>query len=177
MPHMLIVLLTVWCLVSISVAGAPAAEPDIKTHVESFLMKAAEAQLVEIAMGVLVTQRGENERVKEFAAQMAADHMKASRQLEELASKKGVTLPPGLNQGQKRSVNELSLLSGHAFDRAYMSFIIQHHADNIEEFGRDAERLQDLDAKQWASSILPVVEAHREKARSVKNLMQTTPAK
>jgi len=177
MPRRIIDLAAVLLMVSISVVCVHAAERDVKGSAESFLIKAAEAQLVEIAMGVLVTQRGENERVKEFAAQMAADHMKASRQLEELASKKGVTLPPGLSGGQRRSINELSLLSGHAFDRAYLSYIIQHHADNVEEFGRDAKTLQDLDARQWASSILPLVEAHREKARSVQYSLQTRPIK
>lgn len=63
--------------------------------------------------------------MKEFAAQMADEHMKISRQLEELASKKGVTLPPGLNQEHKRRVDELSQLSGHVFDRTYLSYIMR----------------------------------------------------
>lgn len=177
MPHMIIGLAAVSLMVSISVIDVPAAEPDIRTNAESFLKKAAEAQLVEIELGLLVTQRAQNDRVKEFAVQMADDHMRASRQLEELASKKGVTLPPGLSQEQKRSVDELSLLSGHAFDRAYMSYIIRHHADNAEEFGRDAKTLQDPDARQWAASILPLVEAHRDKAHSIKYSLQTNPLK
>lgn len=177
MPHKIIGLVAVLLTVAILVVGVQAAEPDIKGNAQSFLKKAAEAQLVEIELGLLATQRAQNDRVKAFAVQMAEEHMKASRQLEELASKKGVTLPPGLSQEQKRSVNELSQLSGHAFDRAYMSYIIRHHADNIEEFGRDAQTLQDLDARQWASSMLPLVEAHRERAHSIKYSLQTNPVK
>lgn len=177
MPYRIIGLAAVLLMVAILVFGVQAAEPDIKANAQSFLKKAAEAQMVELEVGLLATQRAQNDRVKEFAVQMTEDHMKASRQLEELASKKGVTLPAGLSEEQKRSVDELSLLSGHAFDRAYMSYIILHHADNVEEFGRDVQRLQDLDARQWASLMLPLVEAHREKAHSIMHSLQTNPVK
>lgn len=170
-------LVTLLCLVSLLVAGAQAAEPRHKAHADSLLKKAAEAQLVEIALGLLVSQRAVNTRVKEFATQMADEHMKISRQLEELASKKGVTLPPGINSEHKQKMDELTHLSGHAFDRTYLSYIIQHHEHNVEEFAQDAKTLEDLDAKQWISSMLPLIETHREKALSLKYSLQTNPYK
>lgn len=177
MLHMTIGLAAVSFAVSLWVAGVQAAGPGIKANAESFLKKAAEAQLVEIALGLLVTQHAVNDRVKEFATQMADEHMNISRQLEELASKKGVTLPPGINPEHKQRMDELSHLSGHAFDRTYLSYVIQHHENNVEEFGLDAKTLEDLDAKQWIASILPRIQTHREKALSLKNSLQTTPYK
>jgi putative membrane protein len=172
---MIISLIVIVLMASLSARVVQAAEPKVTANTDSFLKKAAEEQLIEIALGLLVAQRAKNDRVKDYAVQMAADHMKLSRQLEELAAKKGVKLPPGLNPEHKQKVDELSQLSGHAFDRTYMSYIIRHHENNVEEFGKDAKTLQDLDAKQWVDLTLPLFQTHREKAISIKNSLQTTP--
>jgi putative membrane protein len=174
MPRMIISLIVIVLMASLTARVVQAA-PEVTANTDSFLTKAAEEQLIEIALGLLVAQRARNGRVKDYAAQMAADHMKLSRQLEELAAKKGVKLPPGLNPEHKQKVDELSQLSGHAFDRTYLSYIIRHHEDNVQEFGKDAKTLQDLDAKQWVDLTLPLFQAHREKAISIKNSLQTTP--
>ncbi|HEX6726490.1 MAG TPA: DUF4142 domain-containing protein [Nitrospira sp.] len=146
-----------------------------KTDAHSFLEKAAEGQQIEISLGQLATQRAESERVKEFGAQMAEDHKKASQQVEELAMKSGVKLSPGLSEERKQKVNRLSELFGHAFDRAYLSYILEDHETIVEEFQRRAETMQNRDIKQWIASTIPALQAHREKARLVKYSLQTNP--
>ena len=113
--------------------------------------------------------------VKEFGQQMVDDHKKAGQQVEQLAMKDGVQLSAGVNQEHKQRVNELSQLAGHAFDRAYMNYILQNHETTVEEFQREAKTVQDQDIKQWIISIVPILEAHREKARQVKYSLQTNP--
>ena len=146
-----------------------------KTDDQLFLEKAAEGQQIEISLGQLATQRAQNERVKEFGAQMAEDHKKASQQVEELAMKGGMKLSPGLSEEHMLKVNRLSQLFGHAFDRAYLSYILEDHQTVVEEFQRRAKTLQDQDIKQWIASILPTLQTHQEKARRVKYSLQTNP--
>ena len=68
------------CLVMVGVVGVMSSvyAQAGKTDAQSFLEKAAEGQQIEISLGQLATQRAQSERVKEFGAQMAEDHKKAS---------------------------------------------------------------------------------------------------
>ena len=146
-----------------------------KTDAQSFLEKAAEAQQIEISLGQLAAQRAVNERVKDFGQQMVADHKKSSQQVEQLAMKGGVQLSPGVSEEHKQKVNKLSLLSGHAFDRAYIDYIMEDHETTVDEFRRCVETIQDEDIKQWIYSTLPTLQIHREKAHQVKYSLQTNP--
>ena len=146
-----------------------------KTDAQSFLEKAAEGQQIEISLGQLATQRAESERVKELGAQMAEDHKKAGQQVEQLAMKGGMQLVPGISEERKQKVNKLSLLFGHAFDRAYINYILEDHETVVDEFQRRMETIQDQDIKQWIASTLPALQGHREKARQVKYKLQTNP--
>jgi putative membrane protein len=66
-------------------------------------------------------------------------------------------------------------LFGHAFDRAYLSYILEDHESVVEEFQRRTKTLQDQDIKQWIASILPTLQTHQEKAHLVKYSLQTNP--
>ena len=147
----------------------------VKTDAQSFLEKAAEGQQIEISLGQLAVQRAVNERVKDFGQQMVEEHKKGSQQVEQLAMKDGVQLSPGVSEERKEKVNKLSQLSGHAFDRAYMDYILEDHETIVDEFQRRVENMQDKDIKQWIASILPALQNHREKARQVKYKLQTNP--
>ncbi len=147
----------------------------VKTDAQSFLEKAAEGQQIEISLGQLAVQRAVNERVKDFGQEMVEEHKKGSQQVEQLAMKDGVQLSPGVSEKRKEKVNKLSQLSGHAFDRAYMDYIVEDHETIVDEFQRRVENMQDKDIKQWIASILPALQSHREKARQVKYKLQTNP--
>lgn len=142
---------------------------------KAFLEKAAEGQQIGISLGQLATERAVNQRVKEFGQQLVDDHKKASQQIEQLAMKEGVQLSPGLGQEYKQNVNSLAQLSGHAFDREYMNYILEDHDTTVDEFQRRVKTMQSQDIKQWIISILPTLQSHREKARQVKYSLQTNP--
>ncbi|HET9131650.1 MAG TPA: DUF4142 domain-containing protein, partial [Terriglobia bacterium] len=89
--------------------------------------------------------------------------------------KGGVQLSPGVSEERKQKVNKLSQLSGYAFDRAYIDYILEDHETIVDEFQRRAETMQDQDIKQWIASTLPALQGHREMAREVKYKLQTNP--
>jgi putative membrane protein len=142
----------------------------------SFLKQTVEANQAEIALGELAVQRAVNDRVKEFGSQMIEDHKRLNQELEPLAYKKGVKVASQLTAAHKRKVEELSKLSGHPFDRAYMQSILINHEEDVKEFEK-AQALNDPDVKMWASSTLPTLEDHRKNAVLVRNALQTNPEK
>ncbi len=155
--------------------SAPGTDLWAKADIQSFLTKAAEEQQIEISLGDLATQRAMNARVKEFGAQMVEDHKKASQQIEQLAMKEGMQLSPGVSSKHKQEVDELSQLFGHAFDRAYMDYILRNHETIIEECEEHVKTSQNDGIKQWIISILPILKVHRINARMVKYSLQTNP--
>jgi putative membrane protein len=130
---------------------------------------------VEISLGQLAAQRASNKEVREFGQQMVEDHKKVGQQVELLALKHGITLSPGEDHEHHKKLEELSRLSGHAFDREYMDYSIRDHESTLEAFQRRAQIVQDQDIKQWISLLLPILEGHREKAHRVKYSLQTNP--
>lgn len=76
-------------------------------------------------------------------------------------------MPIHMSDMQKQKEQELSKLSGKEFDRAYMQYMLKDHQKEVNEFEHNAQQLQDQDVKQWASSALPVLKQHLEKAQTI----------
>jgi len=141
--------------------------------VESFLKKAAESQQAEIVLGKLAIQKAVNARVKEFGSHMIEAHKMLSQELEQLAYKAGVELSSKLNDEHRQQVDELSKLSGHPFDRAYLQYVLVDHEQDVIEFEQQAQVLKDQDVGPWVFATLPTLKEHRQKARQVNYSLQT----
>jgi putative membrane protein len=148
---------------------------DPKADTQTFLTIAVEEQHVAIALGQLATQRTKNKQVKEFGSKMVEDHKKISREAEQLASTHGVPLSSKLTPEDKQKVDEMSKMSGHEFDRAYMNFALHNHETTLEQFQHHIETMRYPDLRAWFTSTLPILKAHRDEARSVKSSLQTNP--
>jgi putative membrane protein len=159
----------------VSTTGTIGAPPDTQSETQSVLNKATEELEIEISLGQLAAQRASNEQVKEFGEEMVQEHKKVGQQVELLALKQGLKLSPSTSHKNQQKLEELSRLSGHAFDREYMNYSMQNHETTVEEFERRARMVQDQDIKQWITVIVPILESHREKARRVKDSLQTNP--
>lgn len=178
MPSILNVMVSA-ITVALFVTGTYGATPDIQAETQAALKKAANEIQVEISLGQLAAQRARNEQVQEFGQHMAEDHKKASQQVELLAIKQGVPLSSDNRNDYRSNLNkkleELSRLSGYAFDREYMDYSIRDHEIIIEELRRQVGIIRNQDIKQWILLILPILESHREKAHRVKYSLQTNP--
>lgn len=147
----------------------------VETEEQSFLEQTAEGQQIEISLGQLAEQRAVSERVKDLGQQMVENHKLGSQQVEQLAMKGGVHLSPGVSEEHRQKLDKISQLSGHAFDHAYIDYILEDLELIVEEFQRHVRTTHNQDIKQWIASTLPALETHREKAHKVKHSLQTNP--
>ena len=53
------------------------------------------------------------------------------------------------------------------FDRAYIAYMLRDHTKDMKEFEEGARTLTDPEVKQWASSALPVLKEHLQKAQTI----------
>jgi putative membrane protein len=60
---------------------------------ERFIKEAARGGMMEVHMGKMGVQQGQNAQLKQFAQKLIDDHTKANQELKQLASSKGLTLP------------------------------------------------------------------------------------
>ena len=143
-----------------------AAAPETPTA-DSFLRKAAEGQRMEIALGQLATQKASSEQVKQFGAHMIEDHRKGSLEVERLAAKQGVRIAAELSDKHRNTSAQFSKLSGKEFDRAYISYMLRDHVEDVQDFEKGALTMTDPEIKQWAAGSLPVLKEHLQKVKTI----------
>lgn len=115
----------------------------------------------------MVASKTTDPSVKRFAQMMVDDHTKALNQLQQVASKKNITLPDGLPDDAKDLQAKLTSESGKQLDKDYMDGMVQDHQKDIQEFQQASQNLQDSDVKQWATKTLPTLQQHLQRAKQV----------
>ena len=163
---------TAWLLAATAAAfipasGAQGAKQDARPTAGTFLQKAAEGQQVEIALGQLASERGEDMQVKEFGTRMMEDHRKARAEIQHLASKEGVVLPTEMSGRHKDRREEFGRLSGKDFDKAYIGYMLRDHRKDVKEFERNVKAIKDPQVQQWAEGTLPLLKQHLRQAQKI----------
>jgi len=131
-----------------------------------FVNKAAQGGMAEVELGKMVSEKAQNQAVKDFAQRMVDDHTKANDRLKQLASQKGITLPTDLDSKDKSFEDNLSSASGSKFDKMYMDHMVQDHKADISDFKSEADKAADPDVKNFAQQTLPTLEEHLQQAQA-----------
>ena len=137
-------------------AGADSASFDK----EKFLKDAAQGGMMEINLGKLGTQKGQDPAVKEFAQKLVTDHSKALDELKMIAEKKGITLPTEMAPKHQKMVDHLSSLSGAEFDKAFALHMVKDHKKDIAAFQKASRNHEDAEVSEFATKTLPTLQEH-----------------
>src|SRR5918999_6425142 len=106
---------------------------------QTFVIKAIQGNLAEVAMGQLAQQKGNSDGVRSFGQQLVTDHSAANQKLTSLASGMGVTPPTAQNKKQKSDHAKMSKLSGDAFDREFAKHMVADHRKDIADYRKAAK--------------------------------------
>lgn len=134
---------------------------------KKFMMEAAQGGMAEVKLGQLAARRAASANVKQFGMQMAADHSKASAELMQLAKQKGVKLPKSMGSTHQAAATHLMKLHGAAFDKAYMSHMVEDHEMDVQAFRKASNMSQDSDLKAWSGKTLPTLEEHLRMSKEI----------
>jgi putative membrane protein len=119
---LLIVLASAFPAVGFVLAGqqtAQASDQGLRPVDREFLTVIKYANLWEIPMGKLATERGTTQPVKDVGATMFADHTQLNVDVKKIADQFGVTLPNEPTSSQKAWISEISSKTGADFDRTF----------------------------------------------------------
>jgi len=129
----------------------------------AFMKEAALGSSMEIELGKYAMQNSQNDKVKEFAAKMVADHTLAKSDLLKIGQSSGILLPTEYPADVKAHMEEMMKLKGSAFDDHYVNMMVKDHAKTITLF-KTAESLKDDALKDYATKTLPILQTHQKLA-------------
>jgi putative membrane protein len=134
-----------------------------------FVSFAAAANQAEIEFGSLAQRVGDRTSVEAFGAQLVQDHTAALASLRDLAPH-NVSQTVTLNASQQQTFNELSQLTGSAFDRAFVAAMIQSHEIAIARFQQQAQSGEPL-LRDYAQGYLSALQAHLRMVRDLDTIV------
>lgn len=137
-----------------------------------FADKAAIAGMTEVGLGKMAVNRTSNQKIREFAHMMVADHGKANTELIELAKKKNITLPGTLDTEHQKMTDSVSKLSGTDFARAYVNAMVEGHKKALALMQNEATNGKDVDLKAFAAKTAPVVQRHLDAITKIQSEMK-----
>jgi putative membrane protein len=140
----------------------------------AFILEAAAGGLAEVELGRLASQKAARGEVKEFGQMMVTDHTKANEQLMKIAQAKSVDAPHALKPEHKAMKDQLSKLSGEAFDRAYIQHMVKDHQEDVAHFRKESTEASDPDVKQFASATLPTLQKHLKRAQEIEQIVNAS---
>jgi putative membrane protein len=152
-------------------AGSQGATAKGSSEDRTFIMEAAAGGMAEVELGRLASQKASRSEVKEFGQMMVDDHTKANNELMKIAEEKGLAAPHALKPQDKTTEDQLSKLSGQAFDRAYIQHMVKDHKKDVALFRKQSSGASDPDVKQFASSTLPTLEKHLKRAQELEQIV------
>lgn len=148
--------------------GALAADPATGVKpAKAFLEDAAQGSAGEVMLGKLAQQKAQSQQVRDFGKRLVEDHGKAEAKAAQIAGSKGMKLVAEPSTEQQKLSDELSSLQGAAFDRRFMSAMVEDHQKDVSKFQQQASEQQDPDVAAFARETLPVLKEHLQAATDI----------
>ena len=95
----------------------------------AFVNQMTIANLAEVELGKMASERASSADVKSFGQMMVKDHSQANQDLAQVAAQLKVKPTTALDQKHKDLAAKLSKLQGAEFDREYISAMVQGHQE------------------------------------------------
>jgi len=134
---------------------------------QQFITQVAAANLAEARLSQTAEQKGQNPSVKEFAQRMIVDHTAMQKQWMAVAKKLGLQFSAAMAPAQVQQAQQLQKMSPAAFDRAYMTMMVQNHRDNVSAFTSERSASHSADVRQLIESSLPGLQQHLSQAQQI----------
>jgi len=148
---------------TVSMSTAPLEKMD-----RDFVAKAASGSMMEIELGNIAQQNAASQRVKDFGAMLVRDHTAASQELMSFANRRNLGLnSDSLMNLHKAHINALKNKTGAAFDKAYMSMMVNDHKKDVSEFEKASKMCKDQECLAFASKTLPTLQMHLDSAQAI----------
>ena len=147
------------------VPGAPVAA--LTDRDAQFIAAQLEDNVVQVLAAQSALARSQNQSVRDFAQKLINDHTYAQSALQPVASIHHIELPTTLNDRHRAMLDRLNQLTGPAFDRAYVSDMVNDHVVMISAFNAELPVVVDSQVSAWTQNTRPMLLQHQEIAQQL----------
>jgi putative membrane protein len=109
--------------------------------------------------------------IRAFAAKMVTDHTTAQNDLKTLGNSVNVAVTDSVDSMHSSQMDSLKMLSGRAFDSAYILSQIADHQAAINTFQQESNSGNRSAVINYANKYLPVLQMHLQMADSLATAM------
>ena len=134
---------------------------------KGFVADAIKGDTSEISLGQLALTKGGAAGVKSFAQTLIDDHTTAKTQASSVAQTLSVASPSGLTPEAEKEIVRLQKLSGDAFDKEFVRYMVEDHEKDVTEFIQEAASGASP-TKELAAQTLPTLEKHLQMAKALR---------
>lgn len=124
---------------------------------------------LEIQLGRLAQKKGRDPAVKRFGETMKEDHTALQKQWSDMASRNGMKFKPGMGPNHRAKLEAMEKVSDRAFDRAYMTLMIQNHHGYVNYWRTEGLTSDSPTMRQIVNRGLPTLEKQKEMANRIGN--------
>jgi putative membrane protein len=153
-----VLLITLLCLISVTFAQSDISSP--QNDDLQFLQAAANNCLWMMNLGDLAKKQAASKDVKEYGEKMATDHGQYYEELNRFATRKGISFAADPDLVRKDTLVFFSQEYGAAFDRNYISLMIDENKRDIGLYRKEKEKGQDTEIRNFAARILKNLEGY-----------------
>jgi len=115
-----------------------------------FIHDVAIANMAEIDLGTLASQRAVNPQVKKFAQMMVDDHTPADERLNALARQNNIERPAQIDDTHRSKHDDLAKKQSGEFDRDYIAYMVDAHNDLVDKL---ESRIDKTNLADWKASV------------------------
>ena len=137
-----------------------------KDEAPIFIVKMADARLMDREEGRLAASYGSTKAIRDYGSLMVKDQETLFAKLKQLAASKNITLPNAISEKKSKQLMKLSGFRGKKFDRNFLNMIKTDHKRDIKKF-KKATEFEDVATKKFAVDNLPMIEQHLEGAKAL----------
>lgn len=138
---------------------------------KQFVTQAALSDFTEIKFSQLALQKSNDAKVKAYAQKMITDHNALEADMKPFASQLGVTPPTELDSQHQQLFDQVSQLSGPAFDKQYIAAMSADHHKALDLFKQQEAMEQNKAMKPVLKKGEKVVAQHTAMADKMNGKM------
>ncbi|MDB5447139.1 MAG: putative outer membrane protein [Phenylobacterium sp.] len=149
-------------LAAAAVVLAALAAPAAAKPAPQFLHEAMQGDNSEIALGRMAEARAARPEVRDFGRMLQQDHSQARDQVLALARRMGVRPTEAMAPEARMEERKLRRLSGPAFDREFVRYMVGDHRKDIHDFEEQSHGKGPV--ARLARDTLPTLHKHLDMA-------------
>ncbi len=139
---------------------------NIKADAE-FIRDVDAGHFLEVRLGRLAQEKGRDAAVKRFGKRMEEDHSALLEQWSNTAARNGWKRKSGMGPNHRVKLERLEKISGKAFDRAYITLMIQNHQDYLNYWRKEGRAAHSAPVRRLVNRGIPILEEHQNMAKRI----------